>query len=84
MSFEVHEEDNWVWSPQGEINMHAPERWGFVRFSTEPAGTPFVSSHAANYYRPRADHPKLRIVAGEERLVGPAAKRREKRESVES
>ncbi len=26
-------EDNWVWSPQGIINMHAPERWGFVRFS---------------------------------------------------
>jgi hypothetical protein len=20
-------EDNWVWSPQGEINMHAPEKW---------------------------------------------------------
>mgnify|MGYP002381301610 CR=1 FL=1 len=26
-------EDNWVWSPQGEINMHIPERWGFVRFA---------------------------------------------------
>ena len=25
-------EDNWVWSPQGVINMHVPERWGFVRF----------------------------------------------------
>lgn len=25
-------EDNWVWSPQGEINMHIPERWGKVRF----------------------------------------------------
>jgi para-nitrobenzyl esterase len=25
-------EDNWVWSPQGAINMHIPERWGFVRF----------------------------------------------------
>jgi hypothetical protein len=33
---------------------------------TEPAGTPFVSSHAANYYRPRADHPKLRVVAEDE------------------
>ena len=31
-SFEVHHEDNWVWSAQGEINMHIPERWGFVRF----------------------------------------------------
>lgn len=25
-------EDNWVWSPQGAINMHLPEHWGFVRF----------------------------------------------------
>jgi len=32
VSFEVHEEDNWVWSPQGEINMHIPEVWGFVHF----------------------------------------------------
>ncbi|MEP6591794.1 MAG: carbohydrate-binding family 9-like protein [Gemmatimonadota bacterium] len=27
-----HPEHNWVWSPQGEINMHAPERWGVVEF----------------------------------------------------
>ena len=26
-------EHNWVWSPQGEINMHIPERWGFLRFA---------------------------------------------------
>jgi hypothetical protein len=25
-------EDNWVWSPQGLINMHVPEMWGRVRF----------------------------------------------------
>jgi hypothetical protein len=25
-------EDNWVWSPQGVINMHVPETWGYVRF----------------------------------------------------
>ena len=25
-------ENNWVWSPQGEINMHIPERWGKVTF----------------------------------------------------
>jgi hypothetical protein len=25
-------EDNWVWSPQGVVNMHLPEHWGFVRF----------------------------------------------------
>ncbi|MEW6156661.1 MAG: carbohydrate-binding family 9-like protein [Verrucomicrobiota bacterium] len=26
-------EDNWVWSPQGVINMHVPQMWGFVRFA---------------------------------------------------
>lgn len=26
-------EFNWVWSPQGEINMHIPERWGYLTFS---------------------------------------------------
>ena len=25
-------EDNWVWSPQGLIDMHVPEMWGFVAF----------------------------------------------------
>lgn len=27
-------EDNWVWSPQGVIDMHQPEMWGFVQFVT--------------------------------------------------
>ncbi len=31
-------EDNWVWSPQGIIDMHRPERWGYVQFSMEPPG----------------------------------------------
>ena len=26
-------EDNWVWSPQGIIDMHRPERWGYVWFT---------------------------------------------------
>lgn len=28
-------ENNWVWSPQGIIDMHAPERWGYIQFSTK-------------------------------------------------
>jgi hypothetical protein len=28
-------EDNWVWSPQGVINMHLPERWGYVEFEVQ-------------------------------------------------
>jgi WD40 repeat protein len=31
-------EDNWVWSPQGAVEMHRPERWGYVQFSTAPPG----------------------------------------------
>lgn len=31
-------EDNWVWSPQGVINMHYPEMWGFIQFSSKSAG----------------------------------------------
>jgi predicted esterase len=30
-------EDNWVWSPQGVVDMHRPEMWGLVRFTAEPA-----------------------------------------------
>jgi hypothetical protein len=32
-------ENNWVWSPQGLINMHCPEMWGFIQFSEKIAGT---------------------------------------------
>lgn len=26
-------EDNWVWSPMGEVNMHSPEKWGILQLS---------------------------------------------------
>jgi len=32
-------ENNWVWSPQGAIDMHMPERWGYVQFSRLRAGS---------------------------------------------
>ena len=31
-------EDNWVWSPQGVVDMHRPERWGYLQFSTAAPG----------------------------------------------
>ncbi|CAH8282403.1 carbohydrate binding protein with CBM9 domain [Mariniflexile fucanivorans] len=31
-------EYNWVWSPMGVINMHEPEKWGYVYFSSKPVG----------------------------------------------
>lgn len=35
-------EENWVWSPQGVINMHYPERWGYLLFTKQakPADAP--------------------------------------------
>ena len=31
-------EHNWVWSPTGVVNMHEPEKWGYVYFSSKLAG----------------------------------------------
>ncbi|AQT68109.1 esterase, PHB depolymerase family [Anaerohalosphaera lusitana] len=46
----VHE-SNWIWSPQGRINMHRPETWGYLQFSAQPPGsniafTPDPTAHA--------------------------------------
>ena len=48
-------EDNWVWSPQGVVNMHYPEMWGYVQFAKETVGSekvPFVThgEEAAKWY----------------------------------
>ena len=31
-------EENWVWTPTGKIDMHMPDRWGYVFFSDTKAG----------------------------------------------
>lgn len=31
-------EHNWVWTPQGKINMHMPENWGYVKFTKNISG----------------------------------------------
>jgi len=31
-------EDNWTWAPQGLINIHYPEMWGYVQFSGKTVG----------------------------------------------
>ena len=31
-------EDNWVWSPQHVVDMHRPETWGYVQFTSRAAG----------------------------------------------
>lgn len=36
-------EHNWVWSPQGVVNMHYPERWGYLQFTRKtPTATTFT------------------------------------------
>ena len=42
-------ENNWVWSPQDIINMHAPERWGYLLFTTQ---------HKATFQLPAAEDAK--------------------------
>lgn len=36
-----HHEYNWVWSPIGVVNMHEPEMWGYVFFSSNEVGKSF-------------------------------------------
>ena len=31
-------EDNWTWTPQGVINIHYPEMWSYVQFSSKVPG----------------------------------------------
>jgi len=44
-------EFNWVWSPQGVVNMHYPEMWGLVLFTDK-------NSSRIRYARPRGEEVK--------------------------
>ncbi len=37
-------EDNWVWSPQGLVNMHYPEMWGIVEFRDGQVENPALAA----------------------------------------
>lgn len=39
-------EDNWVWSPQYVVDMHRPETWGYVQFTSRRDGVAFVPDPA--------------------------------------
>jgi len=56
-------EDNWVWSPQGVIDLHRPEMWGYVQFTRgQPGSVKFVPDPTGEarhllhqvYYKQRA------------------------------
>ncbi|WP_207532394.1 carbohydrate-binding family 9-like protein [Desertivirga arenae] len=59
-------ENNWVWSPQGVINMHLPERWGYLQFSSKEEPGSFVLPYSEQqkqylwllYYRQKEYHSK--------------------------
>ena len=36
-------EDNWVWSPQGVVDMHRPEMWGLLQFTKQTEGGDIAS-----------------------------------------
>ncbi|MCU0704651.1 MAG: carbohydrate-binding family 9-like protein [Fimbriiglobus sp.] len=60
------QEHNWVWSPQGVIDMHRPERWGYLQFSTKADGVKYEPDPAQAikdalhrvYYAQRDHHGK--------------------------
>ena len=62
-------EDNWVWSPQGVVNMHYPEMWGVVQFSRRDANWRHDPAEAARwalrevYYAQRAYYARHRHFA---------------------
>ena len=37
--------DNWVWSPMGQVNMHMPEVWGLLQFSSRAPKTAVVEKY---------------------------------------
>jgi hypothetical protein len=72
-------EENWVWSPQGVVDMHRPERWGIVQFTrSAPGRGRFVpdSTLAARdlamriYYAQREYHKKQRRWAANLEALG--------------
>jgi hypothetical protein len=65
-------EHNWVWAPQGVIDMHRPERWGYLQFSTAKPGAVAFKPDAdwdvrdalhRGYYAQSAYHKKHRKYA---------------------
>ncbi len=54
-------ENNWVWSPQGLINMHYPEMWGIVVFGAAADG---LSNRERAAWRLRQDYYNMRRAGG--------------------
>lgn len=71
-------EYNWVWSPQGVINMHEPEHWGYVYFSPKSPGT------KEGFEIPDDEHVKWHLYAGYRKLLQAGKHFEQVRKSVEA
>lgn len=49
-------EHNWVWSAQGVINMHFPERWGYLHFSKKAEADTAVNVFTIPYSEGQKKH----------------------------
>jgi hypothetical protein len=76
-------EHNWVWSPQGVIDMHRPEKWGILQFSTAPPGTAVFHPDPAQpardylhrvYYAQHAYHKRFGHYADSLAALGPSVR----------
>ena len=66
-------EDNWVWSPQGVIDMHRPEKWGYVQFSEKADATDVAFARDVDQTDSRAADGGLPVAGGiqeRERAMG--------------
>ena len=54
-------EENWVWTPTGRVDMHMPDRWGFLNFVDAPAGARMAGGHTLDLeaYIRRGSHFKF-------------------------
>lgn len=66
-------EQNWVWSPQGLVNMHLPELWGVVQFGGSPRPLDDQVERWALrrvYYAQRAYHASTGVYSTELAAIG--------------
>lgn len=76
-------EHNWVWSPQGIVDMHYPERWGYAYFFAEKPGSRIAFPEVANqsirkfmwlmYYKQQRFRAEKKYYANESGLLGVSA-----------
>lgn len=45
-------EENWVWTPTGRVDMHMPDRWGYLHFVDKKVGTSQADEWVLPYNQP--------------------------------